>query len=160
MPFLFFLCKYSPLDIIGEIQFAFVSCLLGLNLDAFERWKKLVQLLCNCIKAIKRYTQMYSEFISCIEAQLEEISEDFLVDIVANNNVIYCSLRDFFANLELQRNEIDGRLFCKANRFKSSLSDKFGWDFTNLEAEEDDDAPVVVPLSDYEKQLAAATSSK
>lgn len=102
---------------------------------------------------------MYSEFMSCIEAQLEEISEDFLVDIVANNNVIYCSLRDLFANLELQKNEIEGRLFCKANRFKSCLTDKFGWDFSNLEAEEEDDAPVVVSLSDYEKQLAA-TSSK
>lgn len=101
---------------------------------------------------------MYNEFISCLEAQLDEISEDFLVDIVANNNVVYRSLRDLFANLELQKNEVDGRLFCKADRFKSRLNLKFGWDFSNLEAEEEDEAPVVVSLTDYEEQLAAASS--
>lgn len=137
---------FSPLDFIGEIQFAFVCFLIGANLEAFERWKKLVQLLCNCMKAINRYTQMYLEFISCIEIQLEEIPEDFLVDIVANNNIIYRSLRDFFTNLEFLKSEVDNRLYCRAERFKTRLTSKFRWDFTNLEAEEDEDAPVIVLL--------------
>ena len=105
-----------------------------------------MQLMCNCMKAIKRYTQMYSEFISCLEDQLEEIPEDFLVDIVANNNIIYRSLRDFFANMELLKNNVDGRLYCKFEKFKTNLTSKFGWDFSNLQEEEDDEAPVVVEL--------------
>lgn len=89
---------------------------------------------------------MYSEFITCLEDQLEEIPEDFLVDIVANNNVIYRSLRDLFSNIELLKNETDGRLFCKCEKFKEKLTTKFGWDFANLNEEEDDEAPVVVHL--------------
>lgn len=136
----------SPLEFIGEIQFIFLCFMIGLNLDALEHWKKLVQLVCNCMKAIKRFTQMYSEFITCIEEQLEEIPEDFLVDIVANNNVIYRSLRDLFANTELLKNEIDDRLYRKCEKFKAKLRMKFGWDFTNLNEEEEDEAPVVVEL--------------
>ncbi len=135
---------FSPLDFVGEIQFAFLCFLIGLNLDAFEQWKKLVQLLCNCMKAIKRFPLMYSEFTVCLKVQLEEIPEDFLIDIVANNNIIYRSLRDLFANLDLLRTEIDGRLYCLADRLKNDLTSKFGWDFTNLEIEEGDEAPVVV----------------
>lgn len=131
---------------MGEIQFAFVCFLLGLNLEALEQWKKLIQLLCCCEKAVTRYTNMYSELISCLEVHLEEIPEDFLVDIVANNNIIYRSLRELFANFEILKNQVDGGLYCKAERFKEKLTLKFGWDFTNLEAEEDDDAPVVVEL--------------
>lgn len=137
---------FSPVEFIGEIQFAFISFLLGLNLEAFERWKKLIQLLCCCTKAIKRYTQMYSELINCLETHLEEIPEDFLVDIVANNNVIYKSMKEFFVTLELIKNDVNGALFCKADRFKSKLTSKYGWDFSNLELDDDEDAPVVVQL--------------
>ena len=89
---------------------------------------------------------MYTELILCLEVHLEEIPEDFLVDIVANNNVIYKSLRELFATLGILKNQVDGSLYCKADRFKQKLTTKFGWDFTNLEVEEDDEAPVVVQL--------------
>lgn len=137
---------FSPVEFIGEIQFAFICFLLGLNLEAFEQWKKLIQLLCSCEKALTRYTNLYSELISSLELHLQEVPEDFLVDIVANNNIIYRSLRELFSTLHMLKDQVDGGLYCKAERFKEKLTTKFGWDFTNLDAEDDEEAPVVVEL--------------
>jgi hypothetical protein len=39
---------------------------------------------------------------------------------------------------------VDGRLKSKAKRFQERLTVKFTWDFTGLDREEDDEAPVVV----------------
>lgn len=38
--------KYQML--LGELQYAFVSFLLGENLESFEQWKRLMLLLCQC----------------------------------------------------------------------------------------------------------------
>ncbi|XP_021919236.1 protein AAR2 homolog isoform X2 [Zootermopsis nevadensis] len=136
--------KYArPVDIVGELQFAFVCFLVGQSLEAFEHWKRLVGLLCSCDDAVSKRREVYDEFLSALEAQLVEIPEDFLVDIVASNNFVYHSLRSLFRTLQL--NEIvDGRLKSKAKRFQDRLTAKFMWDFTGLEQEEDDEAPVVV----------------
>jgi hypothetical protein len=41
---------------------------------------------------------------------------------------------------------VDGRLKSKAQRFKERLTVKFQWDFTCLDQEDDEDAPVVVDI--------------
>ena len=35
-------------DLLGELQFAFATFLLGENYENFEQWKRLLVLLCNC----------------------------------------------------------------------------------------------------------------
>lgn len=141
--FLFSFFFSRPVDIVGELQFAFVCFLVGQSLEAFEHWKQLVGLLCSCDDAVSKRREVYDEFLSALEAQLLEIPEDFLVDIVASNNFVYHSLRSLFRTLQL--NEIvDGRLKSKAKRFQERLTVKFTWDFTGLDREEDDEAPVVV----------------
>lgn len=42
--------------------------------------------------------------------------------------------------------EVDGRLRSKAERFQQRLTQKFEWDFEDLDQEEEDEAPVVVNL--------------
>ena len=37
--------KISPLELLGEMQYAFVTFMLGENFESFEHWKKLVILL-------------------------------------------------------------------------------------------------------------------
>lgn len=138
----FFFC-FSPSDIIGELQFAFICFLIGLSLESFEQWKQLVSLLCSCDAAVKRRASLYQEFIEALAVQLEEIPEDFLVDIVSSNNIIYQSLRDLFRTIH-DSDRVDGRLQSKAERFKERLTEKFLWDFSGLDKDDDDDAPVVV----------------
>lgn len=53
--------------------------------------------------------------------------------------------RDLFRTL-LTEPGVDGRLRSRAARFQERLTDKFQWDFEDLEKEEDDEAPVIVHL--------------
>lgn len=71
---------------------------------------------------------------------------DFLVDIVTNDNVIYTSLRDFFGTLDTLKftSNANSRLKVVALKLKTDLTYKFGWDFSNLDTEPDDEAPVIV----------------
>ncbi|XP_069682395.1 protein AAR2 homolog [Periplaneta americana] len=133
----------SPVDIVGELQFAFVCFLVGQSLEAFEHWKRLVGLLCSCEDAIPKRREVFDEFLTVLENQLVEIPEDFLVDIVASNNFVYHSLRSLFRTLQLS-DVVDGRLKSKAKRFQERLTIKFQWDFSHLDQEDDDEAPVIV----------------
>lgn len=135
----------SPMDLLGELQFAFICFLVGHSLEAFEQWKKIIRLLCSCDDAVPKFREMYSEFVSILELHLMEIPEDFLVDIVSSNNFVYTSLRNLFYNL-LSNDDVDGRLKSKVTRFKDRLSEHFHWDFSNLDREEDDEAPVIVDV--------------
>lgn len=134
-----------PMEIMGEMQLAFVCFLVGQSLDAFEHWKKLVSLICGADCAISQRRSIYIEFMKALEIQLTHVPEDILCDIVANNNFIYQNLRTLFANIEINP-ELDGRLKCYASRFRDRLQTKFSWDFSNLQDEAEDDAPVVVSL--------------
>lgn len=132
-------------DLIGELQFTFVCFLVGYSLEALDHWKMLVKLLCSCETAVSHRTQLYSQFIEALEVQLAEIPEDFLVDIVASNNVIYRSLRDLFRTMQTCAS-VEGRLRSRADRFRNRLTEKFMWDFSHLDEDEEDEAPVVVAI--------------
>ncbi|GLV44373.1 uncharacterized protein CBL_10177 [Carabus blaptoides fortunei] len=133
----------SVVDFIGELQFAFVCFLVGHCLDAFEHWKSMVGLLCSCDEALIKYRGLYDMFITVLEPQLQEIPEEFLADIVANNNFVYCKLKTLFSTI--QETEVESRLKMKIIRFRDSLSEKYSWNFGHSD-EDDEDAPVVVDL--------------
>lgn len=44
--------------------------------------------------------------------------------------------------------KVDGRLLTMIERFKENLTEKLQWDFTGLDADEDDERPVIVKLSE------------
>ncbi|KAF5276837.1 hypothetical protein FQA39_LY06389 [Lamprigera yunnana] len=131
-------------DLIGELQFSYICFLVGHSIEAFEHWKNLVCLLCSCDIAIKKYYTVYDIFVTTLEMQIIETPPEFLADIVTNNNVIYLKLRNFFQSVK--ESEVDGRLKTKVERFKINLTERYGWDFTQLDIEDEDDAPVIVDL--------------
>lgn len=122
---------------------AFVCFLAGHSLDAFDHWKNLVALMCKADTLIPKKRLIYVEFFKALEVQLSHVQEDFLCDIVASNNIIYRNLRTLFANIESNQ-EVDDQLKSQALRFRERLTEKFLWDFNDLQDEADDEAPVVV----------------
>ncbi|ESO83353.1 hypothetical protein LOTGIDRAFT_222755 [Lottia gigantea] len=125
--------------ILGELQFAFVCFMVGQNYDSFEQWKYLVHLLCSCEEAIQKYSNLYTQFISILHFQLQEIPEDFFVDIVSQNNFLTGTLQEFFSNLE--SSSADDKLKRRGSKFQAYLTKTFKWDFST---ESDEYAPVVV----------------
>ncbi|XP_009471641.1 PREDICTED: protein AAR2 homolog [Nipponia nippon] len=131
----------QPLDLLAELQFAFICFLIGNVYDAFEHWKRLLNILCRSETAIGKYQDLYINLISVLYHQLGEIPADFFVDIVSQDNFLTSTLQVFFSYTCSAA--VDGTLRKKAEKFKAHLTKKFKWDF---EAEPDDCAPVVVEL--------------
>ncbi|NWV01106.1 AAR2 protein, partial [Upupa epops] len=131
----------SPLELLAELQFAFVCFLIGSVYDAFEHWKRLLNILCRSEAAVAKYRELYINLISVLYHQLGEIPADFFVDIVSQDNFLTSTLQVFFSCACSAA--ADGALRKKAEKFKAHLTKKFKWDF---EAEPEDCAPVVVEL--------------
>lgn len=144
--YLIILNFFRPLDFLGEIQFAYICFLIGGNLDAFEHWKQLVGLLCNCQKAISKYRTIYDHLPDMLETQIYEIPCDFLVDIVSSNNFIYVKIKNLLRLII--ESDVDGRIKSKMSRFKQRLSDKFDWDLNYENEESDDEKPVIVDVNE------------
>lgn len=139
---------FSKIDLLAELQFSYICFLLGLSYESFERWKKLFQLFCMSKDAIALDQSFFAKFFLAIRHQLETIPEDFLVDIVENNNVIYNGLKELFRILEncdfsLEDDLKDGTVVIK--RF---LLQKFNWKFNNLFEDDLDEAPVIVEFTE------------
>lgn len=131
----------QPLNLLGELQFAFVCFLLGNVYDGFEHWKSLLTLLCRSEDAMRKHKDLYLGLIAVLYHQLGEIPPDFFVDIVSQNNFLTSTLQDFFQFASGPG--VDGTLRKRAEKFKAHLTKKFRWDF---DADLDDCAPVVVEL--------------
>uniref|UniRef100_A0A7P0TA70 Protein AAR2 homolog n=1 Tax=Homo sapiens TaxID=9606 RepID=A0A7P0TA70_HUMAN len=125
----------------GELQFAFVCFLLGNVYEAFEHWKRLLNLLCRSEAAMMKHHTLYINLISILYHQLGEIPADFFVDIVSQDNFLTSTLQVFFSSA--CSIAVDATLRKKAEKFQAHLTKKFRWDFA---AEPEDCAPVVVEL--------------
>ncbi len=128
--------------LLGELQFAFLCFLLGQVYDAFEQWKKLVNLICCSDESVSKHTQLFINFISVLHYHIKEVPQDFFTDIVSSSNFLISTLHTLFANLDTE--DTDTVLRQRALKFRDHLHNKFKWDFT-LDAEEDE--PVVVDLN-------------
>ncbi|XP_051517490.1 protein AAR2 homolog [Myxocyprinus asiaticus] len=133
--------KEQPLNVLGELQFAFVCFLIGNVYEAFEHWKTLLALLCRSEDAMRERKDLYLGLIAVLYHQLGEIPPDFFVDIVSQNNFLTSTLQDFFQFASSPG--VDSTLRKRADKFKAHLTKKFRWDF---DADLEDCAPVVVEL--------------
>ncbi|CAL8251479.1 unnamed protein product [Arctogadus glacialis] len=133
--------KLKPLDVLGELQFAFVCFVIGNVYDGFEHWKRLLALLCRSEDAMRSHKELYLGLIAVLYHQLGEIPPDFFVDIVSQDNFLTSTLQDFF-QFAIGPG-VDSTLRKRAEKFKVHLTKKFRWDF---DADLDDCAPVVVDL--------------
>lgn len=77
----------------AELQFAFICFLIGNVYDAFEHWKRLLNILCRSEDAIGKYQDLYINLISVLYHQLGEIPADFFVDIISQDNFLTSTLQ-------------------------------------------------------------------
>ena len=131
----------NPLDILGELQFAFVCFILGQVFDAFESWKKLLRVLCSCESSLQDNIELYTALIGVLYHQINEIPKDFFVDIVTSNNFLVSTLTSLFSSIE--QSCFDEQLQNRAKQFRKYLTKKLKWKFNS---EPDDWAPVVVEI--------------
>ncbi|KAM6925448.1 protein AAR2 homolog [Xenentodon cancila] len=133
--------KQQPLNLLGELQFAFVCFLIGNVYEGFEHWKCLLSLLCRSEEAMRKRKELYLGLIGVLYHQLGEIPPDFFVDIVSQSNFLTTTLQDFFQFATGPG--MDAALRKRAEKFKAHVTKKFSWDF---DVDLEDCTPVVVEL--------------
>ena len=69
-------------QLLGELQFAFVTFVLGENYDSFSQWKSLLLLLCGCREAMidKVRRDLFFQMVPVLYAQVEQLPPEFLVE--------------------------------------------------------------------------------
>lgn len=127
---------------LGEVQFCYIVFLVGYSFEAFEHWKQLINVFCSCVEAVEKRGDLFNKFLSLLGTQLLELPEDTFADILLEDNFLFSKLRDLFKSIILY--ETNRSLVQKVLYLKNKLTLKYGWDFQNLNEEDEDDAPVVV----------------
>lgn len=140
-------------ELLGELQFSFVTFLLGENLDSFEQWKALITLLSHCSEGLATHCDLFFKLIPVIYSQLEQLPEDFFSAEMTQDNFISTCMKDFI--LECEHGGVDKRLQLRVNKLKTFLIEKFKWapakteeqrlveklEGVQLESESDDELP-------------------
>lgn len=85
------------------------------------------------------YPVLFTKFVSVLHYHIQEIPEDFFVDIVSRDNFLTGTLSRFFENLEASG--ASSELKKRGLSFRSHLEKRFRWNFSG---EQDEYAPVVV----------------
>jgi len=132
----------KPNELLGELQFAFISFLMGQSYDGFEQWKELLALLCDSESSLYKRHDLFYNFIAVLHFQLEQVPEDFFDDLVTGNNFLTKVLKNFFELTEDP--QMDSKVLERASNLKKYVEKRFKIVLESME--EDEDAPVIVEL--------------
>ena len=104
----------NELDLLGELQYAFICLLVGQSVQGLEQWKCVIDLLMNCQDALQEKQSFYAQFVATVMTQFKELPKDFFRDEMTNQNFLNECLQSFMEivnetvinNSELRKNII------------------------------------------------------
>jgi len=128
-------------QLLGELQYAFVTFLLGQVYNSFEQWKSIVALLCNCEEALLSHPRLFLEFLGVLHFQIKETPDDFFTDIESGKNTLAPVMRNLFINLRTTKGVVP-QVQELGEELERMLRNRF--EFINLDDEDDEDAPLIV----------------
>lgn len=131
--------------LLAELQFSFLTFILGHVYDCFEQWKKLLTVICLAEQGLSKYPLIFVESIDILRHQFDQIPEDMFEDIVDSNNLARTMLDTLNQNIT-ELHDCDKNILLLKERFlnlKKYLEKKFNWQF-DIEIEEEQ--PVIVEM--------------
>lgn len=128
----------TPIEIIPEIQFAFVLYLSGCSIDALAHWRKLLGLLSKSEMAVEKFRSFYRRYLEVLQYQLPELPEELMPP--TENNSVYKDVRALIVNCSI------GGLKREADALSLYLSKEMLWSFEDIFEEDPENMPVVVEM--------------
>nr|WJH19490.1 Protein AAR2 homolog [Euglena gracilis] len=140
-----------PEELLGELQYAFLSFWVGQSYESFEQWKKLLLLLCSCDDALheERYHGPPGEgggffvaFFRALQSQVKHLPPDFLTSDLGprpTDHFLVAALRSLFELLA--DDTLPEELRVAGERLRRAAEVHWSLDLAALGAE---DGPVVV----------------
>ncbi|KAJ3358707.1 a1-alpha2 repression [Allomyces javanicus] len=142
--------KRPNVDLLGELQLAFLCLLVGQNFEGFEQWKKLIHLICRSVEAIDQMPEFFVKFMAVLRDQLAECPSDFFVDVVSQDNFLITLLQELVANItDSSAIATHPRLERAVNRLRDFVQKRFEVELVDPFDDEyldEEDRPVVVEL--------------
>ncbi|KAJ3371534.1 a1-alpha2 repression [Allomyces arbusculus] len=142
--------KRPNVDLLGELQLAFLCLLVGQNFEGFEQWKKLMHLICRSVEAIDQIPEFFVKFMAVLRDQLAECPSDFFVDVMSQDNFLITLLQELVANIaDSSANATHPRLERAVNRLRGFVQKRFEVELVDPFDDEyldEEDRPVVVEL--------------
>ena len=127
-------------DILGEFQIAFIEFLIGQKFNAFEYWKSIILLMCECDEIIPKEVLLFKSFLEILQVHFQEISPDFLSLDNDKKNILWKCLKTFFETIQsISDLQLDSK------RCQLELKKYHGWCFTDSD-DSDEDKPVIVDV--------------
>jgi len=119
----------SPAALLAELQYAFVSFVVGENLESFEHWKRLVHLLCTCSAGLHASdplsAELFMKFVPVMYEQLRQLPKDFFSDDLSKVSFLKDSLNAFSSNVEDER--VSPALKARAGKLRKMLQEEYGF---------------------------------
>ena len=131
----------DSLSVLGELQLAFILFMVGENLEAFRKWKRLFYALCRCESFAESNPEFYAEAARCIFTMLKQFPQDFFYDVISRENFVKTSIINFV--------QIGGELGDAKSQKRSEavarlISERFAIEVPLAYEEEGEYAPVMV----------------
>ena len=76
------------INILGELQFSFISFLVGQCLDSYDQWKHLIVLLAESEESFMTHRQLMLNFVVVLYEQIKQFPEDFFEDEISKGNFL------------------------------------------------------------------------
>lgn len=119
--------------LLAELQFAFVTLILGHVYDCFERWARLLELICLAAsEAAEDYPAFYVQFVEVLRVQLDELPEELFEDMTSGSadNLVSKLLEKFFVGIEeISATDENLLLVSKVRWLREFVESKFNWRF-------------------------------
>ncbi len=123
--------RERELEILGELQFAFLMVLTLNNNSCLEQWKRLLVLLLTCTQAIKQRSQLFHELLKTLRSQLSHCA-DTEGDLFDLGEASGGFLRPLFSRFRQSLDELDGKwkadLVDELEDLQDFLHQEFGWE--------------------------------
>ncbi|OMP81837.1 hypothetical protein BK809_0006146 [Diplodia seriata] len=123
-------CGGREEEVLGELQFTFLMVLTLNNNSCLEQWKRLLELLTTCKKAVVQRPGFYCRFLRLLRLQLQHCqdTEAMLFDLSdEGGSLLKGLLRKFRKGLE----ELDGKgksdVLDELDELEDFLKGEYGW---------------------------------
>jgi len=167
-------------EVLGEMQFCFLMVLTLNNYSCLEQWKRILELLFTCVTAVEQRSGLFVEMVKILRLQLQhcEDVEGGLIDLADDGaGLLRGWMRRFRKGLESVTGAGKQEVVDEMDELQEYLKERHGWevegDFVRRgivqledgeevelevggwdeEEEEGDWAPVVVELTDEQREM-------
>eukprot|EP00878_Enallax_costatus_P017015 GHUV01017863.1.p1 GENE.GHUV01017863.1~~GHUV01017863.1.p1 ORF type:complete len:319 (+),score=153.78 GHUV01017863.1:49-1005(+) len=147
------------IQLVGELQFAFIAFVFGQSLEGYMQWKQLLVLFLGCISGpLQKHTQLFVAFLTAVAAQLQfglgmggsssstvasgnssaaagnsdgaaALLGSSFVDELLPDSFLKGAFRGFFEVLQESGDQPAAALLAQARVLESVLAAGLGWDF-------------------------------